>query len=123
MATTIYRQSRDFPPAEESYVCQFEKRTRRGLNPYSNALLDKASRGLSVLADVESARIHARENKQLGNFLVRYHIPDTATFTLEHRVGNNPSHLTLTMDPLTDLSDFIDMDWWEAQDFNPEMAG
>jgi len=48
--------------------------------------------------------------------IVRYHIPDEVDFTIEHLVGN-ASHLTLTMNRLTDLASYLDNGWWEVQDF------
>jgi len=69
------------------------------------------------MADLEPARAHARKNKCLGNMLVRYHIPDHVSFSLVHLVGDE-THLTLTMDPLTDLSEYLDEAWWEVQDFS-----
>ena len=69
------------------------------------------------MADLDSTRTHAQRNKRLGNLLVRYHIPDGVTFSLIHLVGDE-THLTLTMDPLTDLSEYLDEAWWEVQDFS-----
>lgn len=70
------------------------------------------------MADLESAQAHARKNKRLGSMLVRYHIPDHVSFSLVHLVGDQ-THLTLTMDALTDLAEYLDETWWEVQDFSP----
>jgi hypothetical protein len=37
---------------------------------------------------------------------------------LRHDVGAD-YHLTLTMERLTDLAQYLDMEWWEEQDFGP----
>lgn len=123
MTTTIYRQSREFPPEQDSYVTAFERRLQRGQTPYSNPIFNKASRGLSVISNLKSARNHARANKRLGTILVRYHIPEVVQIELEHLTGKNSGHLTLFMNDLASLSEYLDMDWWEVQDFNPETAG
>lgn len=120
---TIYRQAHEFPPnVETDYVSVFERRQQRGQAPLSNPRLDRASHGLSVQSTLEAARIHARENKHLGSILVRYHLPESVGVQLQHLVGDRPTHLTLTMTPLTALADYLDMDWWEFQDFSTETA-
>lgn len=86
-------------------------------------MLKQMSQGLSVIADVENARAQALANKHLGNILVRYHLPDDFDGTLMCHQPVHPYHLTLKMEPLTGLAEFLDTDWWEIQDFNSGMAG
>ena len=85
---------------------------------FGNDLLDRAGSGLSVIADLESARTHARAFQRLGHILVRYHLPDNADITIDHLVGAD-YHFTLLMKHLPDLAQYLDTTWWEVQDFPP----
>lgn len=122
MPRIIYRQSHEFPPNEDSYESVFERRIRKHQQPFSNATMDRASRGLSVIDTLEAARIHARKNKRNGSILVRYILPDDLEFRVEHLTGD-AHHLTIELTTLTDLSEYLDAGWWEVQDFTSGTVG
>ncbi len=111
------------PPEEDSYRSLAQKRRRKGIKkPYPRADVQRAAEGLSVVDGLENAREHARTNQHLGDVLVRYLLPDDLDCQVEHILGP-PYHFTLFIIPLTRLADFLDMEWWEFQDFSSETAG
>lgn len=116
---TVYRSAKTFPPGKSEYVPAANQpgRVIRG-----NARAKRASRGLSVFASEDAVRKNMRRFPALGEYIVRFHIPQGADFTLTHLLGE-PDHLTLEGSVMLELADYLDDSWWRHVSSPPDEGG
>lgn len=105
---TVYRSAKTFPPGEREYV---PAANQPGRVIHGNARAKRASRGLSVFTTAHAVRKNMRRFPALGQYIVRYHIPQGADFTLTHLLGAL-EHLTLEGSGMLELADYLDDSWW-----------
>lgn len=116
---TVYRSAKTFPPGEREYVPAADQpgRVIRG-----NARAKRASRGLSVFTTAQAVRKTMRRFPELGQYIVRYHIPRGTDLTLTHLLGE-PEHLTLEGSGMLELAGFLDASWQIHISGSPDNGG
>jgi hypothetical protein len=114
----VYRSARAFPPEDDEYVPLAERRSGRKTWGVKER---RAAEGLSVFLSLHDAVSNAKRNPRVGSLIVRYNLPRSEGFSLEHLVGN-PGHLTLFSADFLQMKRHLD-DWWHDLEDSPMNGG